>query len=249
MNFVLEPNFPCAAATVLLGEQAAELLREPLRSLEIACISVPNNPDVDERLSGHVDLSVLHLGGNRLLLAEHLKGSVWAKTLDEYGCKLSFLDKPQGADYPKDAGLNLGLMGEHLICNPKTAAKEAIVQAQIGRRLVQTRQGYSRCAICFVDRSALITEDAGIAASAKKAGLSVLCIQPGAVSLPGFSHGFLGGASFLLSSHCLAFTGSLEHHPERDRILAFLRERGVEPIYLTDHLIFDIGSAVPMIEK
>ena len=249
MNFVLGPNFPCAAAYVLLGEQAAVILREPLKALGITCLSVPNNPDVDERLSGHADLSILHMGGNRLLMASHLKGSVFSEKLEAFGCKLSFLKKPQGADYPKDAGLNLGLMGEYLICNPKTAAKEAIEQAHIGRRLVQTRQGYSRCATCFVDRSALITEDAGIAASAERTGLAVLRIQPDAVSLPGFSHGFLGGASFLLSAHRLAFTGSLDHHPDRDRILTFLRERGVEPIYLTDHLIFDIGSAVPIIEK
>lgn len=249
MSFVREPNFPETAAFVLLGEPAADLLREPLRAQGIECLSVPNNPDVDKRLSGHVDLSILHLGGNRLFLSAYLKGSGFAEKLEAFGFMLSFLEKPQGTNYPEDAGLNIGLMGDHLICNPKTAAKEALEQAQRGRRLIQTRQGYSRCATCFVDRRALITEDMGIASCAESASLVVLRIQPCAVSLPGFSHGFLGGASFLLSAHCLAFTGNLEHHPDQDRILTFLHERNVEPVYLTDRPLFDIGSAIPIIEK
>lgn len=249
MSYVTEPNFPREASAVLIGDQAAAFLRDSLVSLGIACIEVPNNPDVDERLSGHADLSVLHLCGNRLLLAGYLKGSAFSEELRDQGFQLSFLSVPQEAVYPRDAGLNLGLMGEYLICNQKTASQQALEQARSERRLVQTRQGYSRCASCFVDRRSLITEDAGIASSAERAGLTVLRIQPGAVVLPGFSHGFLGGASFLLSPRRLAFTGRLERHPDRDRILSFLRERAVEPVYLTDRPILDIGSAVPIIEK
>ena len=210
MSFVAEPNFPSAASALLIGEQAAALLRDALYSREIACIEVPNNPDVDERLSGHADLSVLHLGGNRLLLAGYLKGSAFSEKLRDQGTQLSFLNTPQEAVYPLDAGLNLGLMGETLICNPKTAAGEALESARKGRRLHTTRQGYSRCTVCMVDRHTLITEDTGVATSAEKAGLTVLRIQPRAVELPGFPYGFLGGGIFPVVAVAACLYGQAE---------------------------------------
>ena len=51
---------------------------------------------------------------------------------------------------------------------------------------------------------------------------------------------------FKLSPERMAFTGRLDLHPDRARIEAYLRGRGVEPVYLTERPAFDIGSAVPL---
>ena len=110
------------------------------------------------------------------------------------------------------------------------------------------RQGYAKCCACVVNEGAMITSDTGIAKAAARHGVDVLRIRPGYIELEGFDTGFIGGASFKISPERLAFTGRLDAHPDVARIESFLRERGVEPVYLTDSPAFDIGSAVPLTE-
>jgi hypothetical protein len=100
-----------------------------------------------------------------------------------------------------------------------------------------------------VDEKSIITADRGIYHSVTSAGMDALLINPGHIVLKGFDYGFIGGAAFKISKHKLAFTGLLELHPDKDKILKFLADRKIEPIYLTKQPIFDIGSAIPIIEK
>ena len=118
-----------------------------------------------------------------------------------------------------------------------------------GLEPVKCRQGYSKCAVCVVDSGAIITADRGIAAASKEAGLDVLLISPEGVSLGGFDCGFIGGAAFKISREALAFTGRLDKHPDREAILSFLDRYKVEPLYLTESPIFDIGSGLAITEK
>ena len=57
-EFVSSPNLPLRAGEALLGEKYAGILEKPLADLGISVIKVPGNPCVDERLSGHGDLSL-----------------------------------------------------------------------------------------------------------------------------------------------------------------------------------------------
>ena len=110
------------------------------------------------------------------------------------------------------------------------------------------RQGYAKCCACVVNEGAMITSDTGIAKAAARHGVDVLRIRPGYIELAGFDTGFIGGTAFRISERALAFTGRLDAHPDRADIEAFLRSRGIEPVYLTDRPAFDIGSAVPLTE-
>ena len=78
--------------------------------------------------------------------------------------------------------------------------------------------------------------------------MDVLGIRPGFIELEGFDTGFIGGAAFRISERALAFTGQLDSHPDKAKIEAYLRSRGIEPVYLTERPAFDIGSAVLLIE-
>ena len=52
-----------------------------------------------------------------------------------------------------------------------------------------------------------------------------------------------------LQKNVLAFTGTLEQHPDKKAILSFLVERNVDPVYITDYPAFDIGGVLPIMEK
>ena len=250
-EFVASPNLPLQAGLVLFGEKYADILEKPLGDWEIRAIKVPCNPCVDRRLSGHGDLSVLHRGGKELILAPYLKGSGFAASLISRGFELSFADIVQGPEYPQDAQLNCCVFGENIIAAPGVSDDRIVnyFTSSQGCRLIACKQGYARCSVCVVDENAVITADRGIAAAAERNGVRVLVIRPGFITLDGYPYGFIGGAAFKIAKNVLAFTGTLEQHPDKTAILRFLAERNVDPVYITDYPAFDIGGVLPIMEK
>ena len=248
--FVHVPNLPNICSAVVYGEKYAEILAESLESLHIQSILLPDNPDIDPRLSGHADLSMLHAGGEKLFLAPYLEGSAFAEWMRIRGAELYFPEQRQNRAYPGDAQLNICISGNYVICNPKTADARIVEYLTNGdAQSVSVRQGYSRCAVCTVDADSIITADRGIALAAQTNGMHVLLIRPGYIRLDGFPYGFIGGASCKLASDKLAFTGNLDRHPDREAILGFLSERGIAPVYLSQEPAFDIGSMIPLLEN
>ena len=250
MKFVETPNLPVCAGTVIIGEKYCDMLQNGVENWGINVLPMPDNPCIDARLSGHADISVLHLGGNRLLLAPYLKGSSFSQQLGNMGFDLEFADIEQSALYPNDAQMNVCIIGDKVIYNPKTVPDVMVKYLTFGDRAVQinNRQGYSRCSVCVVNDNAIITADEGIYRSAEAHGIDVLKIQPGYIDLPGFDYGFIGGASFKISATKLAFTGRLDSHPDAEQMIGFASLHNVDIVYITDKPAFDIGGAIPIIE-
>ena len=250
MRFVETPNLPVCADIVIIGEKYCKILQNGIKSLGINALFMPDNPYVDPRLSGHADLSVLHLGGDRLLLAPYLKGSSFSRQLEDRGFDIQFADIEQSALYPNDAQMNVCILGDKVIYNPKTVPDTIVKYLTIenGAIQVSSRQGYSRCSVCVVNDNAIITADEGICRSAKAHEIDVLKIRPGYIDLPGFDYGFIGGASFKLSDTKLAFTGGLDKHPDTERIIEFASLHNIDIVYITDKPAFDIGGAIPITE-
>ena len=251
MSFVRRAALPDCAEIVLIGEKYAEILDKPLKKLCISVKYIPNNPNVDPRLSGHADLSILHAGGERLYFAPYLRGTALHRELSGLGADIRIADIGQSALYPNDAQLNLCAVGNQLLCNRQTAAQEIVRYFTIdcGASVIYVKQGYTRCSICPAGERSIITADRGIAAAAKNAGMDVLLISPGHIVLDGFDTGFIGGASFCIAKDKIAFTGTLDRHPDKERIIRFLADRSIEPVFLTDRPIFDIGSAISLTER
>lgn len=230
---------------VIIGLKYRNLLKNALNEHKIRIICAENNEFVDERLSGHVDLSMVHLGGNRILAAEYIRDSEFIHKLTEAGFKVNFGPNPVYKDYPHDAALNVCVIGDNVICNAKTADSQAIT----GRNIIRCNQGYTKCAVTVVDEHSIITSDKMIAENAALHGIESLLIDDSFVKLNGFKKGFIGGASFKISRNKIAFTGTISASKEKSLIENFLMERGIEAVYLTDNEIFDIGSAILVIEE
>lgn len=204
---------------------------------------MPDNSLFDPRLAGHADLSFIRRDGQ--IIASKGQKREFVKILANRGCVVSFAEKSEGMAYPMDAGLCALDTGRYLICNPKTV-DPAVLRLFSDRVLVPVSQGYTRCAAAVVNEHSIITADAGVSTAAKRAGLDVLDIAAGAVKLDGFPEGFIGGASFLLNKDTLAFVGSLDEHPDKERILAFLQQKHVRPLFLAKWPLIDIGGAVAL---
>ena len=227
---------------LILGERYRDLLEAPLKRLTDDILWLPDNPDLDSRLAGHADLNVYYAGNNVFYAAKRMYPAL-VKKLTNAGYKL-YPIPDLGKCYPKDAALCVCRIGGLVIFNPKTAARE-LISGFHGKQLHVT-QGYTRCSICDVTENSIMTSDDVIAEKAKTFGMDVLKLTAGCIELPGFDYGFIGGASIRLDNRRIAFTGHLREHPDSERIMEFLNRHGVEPVFLTDNRIFDIGGAVAL---
>ena len=226
--------------TLLIGERYRPLLAQSLAAQGLAVFWLPDNAAVDPRLAGHADLSVF-VSGRRAVVAEGVYPYI-VNFLTNRGYTVSRSNR-QGPVYPADAGLCVRRTGKYTIYDPETV--DPAVQDMLDGVPVAVRQGYARCAAAAVDDHSIITADAGVSRAAKNAGMDVLDIAAGHIALDGYDAGFIGGALFLLNSN-MYFTGVLDRHPDRDRIIRFVAEHGKKPVFLTDRPIFDIGGAIPV---
>ena len=247
-NFLKNPNLPSTKVEIVaVGEDYAEEIGKALMPFGIKTLCCHNNAFVDSRLRSHIDLSVFHFGGNRFLLSEAVSESGFASELRQLGAEIIVAAKKQACDYPMDAALCALSTGEKLFHN-KRVCNPSIID-YYGNRLLHTNQGYAKCAVCLVNETAAISSDSGLAKVMAQEGLDVLRIPAECISLSGFNHGFIGGASFKIAPDKLAFTGEFRNDEVKNSIEEFLRLHDVEPVYLTNNAIFDIGSIIPIIER
>ena len=232
---------------IIFGEKYADELEEPIKKAGFIPFFLPDNPDVDKRLSGHADLSVFFDGEKRIYAAPFLKNSNAVFRLEGLGYSVIFPDIVQNPVYPQDAPLNIRLFGGRCIYSEKVSCREiAAALSARGTSMISVRQGYCACSVCALDDNAVITADPGIHSAAKARGIDSLLIRAGHIALEGFDYGFIGGAAFRISERVIAFTGRLDLHPDKEEILAFLKKYRISPAFLTDKPIFDIGSAIPL---
>ena len=243
IRFVEKPHLPQGRVhQLILGEKYKKVLNNALLTRNIAPIWLKNNVYVDERLSGHCDLMAIHIGKNVLAVQSDI--AVDCETINNV--KLIITAPPTKSQYPYDAGLNICIVGDKLIYNPKSADQQII--SNISGTRICCKQGYTKCSVCVVDENSIITADNKIADIASAAGIYVFQVNEKITALDGFEHGFIGGASFKINRNEMAFTGVIDDTAERRRIESFLNERGICAVYLTDEPIFDIGGAIPITE-
>ena len=149
-----------------------------------------------------------------------------------------------GDAYPFDCTFNMMFVNDKVICGKK---------ADIGfledkYEIVRVNQGYVKCSTVFVDESAYITSDYGIADKLKKLGCDVLTVSNEGILLNGFSCGFIGGCAGKISKNEIAFTGKLENHKNCADIKSFCANYGVDCISLGNDPLYDYGGILPIIE-
>ncbi len=229
---------------IILGAAYEDRLGPALRRLGYSIIAVPSNPNLSPALADHVDLSVL-LIKNVLFLAPFLAETKALAECSTWGYELRTMPDNQTEKYPNDVQLNAYITNKNAIYNPNTVCSEVIsFLHSMGYHDIPVRQGYTNCSICTVDDQSLITADPGICKALSGTDYHVLKIEQGHILLPGYDYGFIGGSTLKLSEKLLAFSGILDEHPDKTAILAFLAEKEIEPVFLTDEPLFDFGGGV-----
>lgn len=228
--------------SILIGERYRVLLEKALINHGFEPVWLPDNPLLDQRLSGHADLSVMMSGNKKLIVSEHISNNnEIVKKNTNRGYEIIKCCNAQSSEYPKDVNLCACAVGNCLICNSRFTDKAILCENTL--QIIDVNQGYANCMVLAVDGHRIITADNGIAARAREHGINVLKIRPGHIRLDGFSEGFIGGASFK-SNDTIYFTGNVYRHPDGAAITEFINMAGCKLCCLTDAELFDIGSAV-----
>ena len=201
-----------------------------------------SNQNVLSPLSKHTDMQLAKISDNKYVCApecyEHYKlfFSKFNKELIKGNTYLS-------CNYPLDIAYNIIVTDNKAIHNFKYTDK-TVKENIKSKEKINVSQGYTACTLCLISENAAITSDEGIKKVLLQNNFDVLLVNDDNILLPGFDHGFLGGASFMLSPSCLAVNGNIETHPDSERIKAFSSKHGVEIISLANDEIMDIGSVI-----
>lgn len=204
-------------------------------------IQVPPCPDVAPPLSGHVDLQLFY-HDKKLFCHTRIDPDFIKKVSNHVEVIISEIRLK--STYPGDIPFNIACTGKsafHRLDATDTQAKSYLESAEI--KLINVPQGYSKCSTLIVDEKSIITSDKSIHRAAESAGLSSLIIEPGYISLPGYTYGFIGGASGMYDDK-VYFTGSLKDHPDNLRILEFIENRFKKAINLSQRKLIDLGSLI-----
>lgn len=239
------PNKPISKA--LVSADITPDIINALTKLGIELFFVEGTWNCDPAVKNHPDIYFLHFDYNMLYHGCNIcsiKGD-----LSEFNNQKAelLINCEQEVLYKKEVILNSVIIGNDLICN--TALIHPIVHAQAvkqNKRILNVKQGYTKCNICIVDNKSIITEDVGIYKTLIKYGYDVLLLKTHSVKLPGHEYGFIGGASGKISADKIAFYGNIEKHPEYDLICRFLKRKGVEAISLSEEQLVDYGSLLPI---
>ncbi len=208
------------ALKVYVSEKANEELLQYLEREGYEIFKVKKKADVHEAVACHPDIYYCQLPSG---IYEGDPGALSYK-------------------YPGDVLYNAAVVGKYFICSRFTSDDLKDRAVSLGLVPVTVAQGYVKCNLAVLDESHVITEDRGIAkALARIPGIECLLIDPGEVLLPGFNHGFIGGACGRVGDR-MVFNGDLSAHSRFKEIKDLCTGCGLECVYFESYHLTDIGS-------
>ena len=217
---------------------------EALQKKGLEVVLLPPLPLLPAPVASHPDMLIFQAGKRLLTHREYYK---IARSQLETICRtayleLTFIDETVGDTYPHDVLLNAACVGNSVIFSQK-AISEQIKEycADQRKKTISVKQGYTKCSVCIVSDNAIITADRGIASAARSAGIDVLTISPGHVSLEGYDTGFIGGASGRCGD-TVYFCGDISTHPDHAALRNFCAYHGKKIVCLGNTPLTDVGT-------
>lgn len=191
-----------------------------------------------EAISGHPDIFICSVN-NKVIVAPNLPEE-YKKVLTDNG--ISYIEGEQnvGEKFPDTAAYNVVSTEKYMAHNFRYT-DSVITSRSDDLDLIHLNQGYSRCNLLPLKNDSFITSDEGVTRILQNNNLNVLYVSPDGIHLPGFKHGFFGGACGVYDNKVFIL-GSLKHYKEGEKVRKFLHSLDYEIIELFDGPLFDGGS-------
>ena len=219
-------------------------IQENLERLNLNLIKTIKCNSVYDSLSYHPDIVFHPIDNENIVVAKNMYDK-YLETFKDLGVNLIEGEKELGNKYPQTIYYNVGRIGNFALGNMKYV--DEVIKNEYRKRnikLVHVRQGYTKCSMAIVNENSVITADRKIYEKLIQEGIESLLIEPGYIDLYKQDYGFIGGSMGLLSKNELLISGKLLNHPSKSEIETFIKNRGVDIIYLSNGNIEDLGSLI-----
>ena len=230
--------------TICLSENANIRIKNHLKQNGHNLIEIRKTSAVYAAVSTHADIYLCSLK-NGIVIAAEQQQYIEERLLQN---KLPFSvgSSRLSCKYPGNILFNAAQVGGYLVHNINYTDQVILHKArEAGLKLLHVKQGYTKCSLAVVDDDSVITSDRGIAAVLTEYGLNVLLISTGHVRLEGFPYGFIGGATGRVQDEII-FNGDLSSHPDFLKIVEFIEQRELRPVYFKEYPLEDIGSVIQL---
>lgn len=239
------PFIPLKKANTIIidGRVSSEIICN-LKKLNLNIIPTIECKELANPIAYHPDIVMHPLDHKSLIIAPNVF-DYYEEKLYGMGINLIKGETRLGKAYPWDVAYNVGRMEGIAVHNFKyTDEKLKHHLKKQGLELVHVNQGYTKCSMAIIDEKAVITADHMISQKLKDLTFDVLLIQSGYIELPGYNYGFIGGTCGNLSNDEIILTGSLDLHPDKKKILSFIKKYKKKPIWLSNKKIIDVGTII-----
>ncbi|MBZ9624956.1 hypothetical protein G9F71_019100 [Clostridium sp. FP2] len=213
--------------------------KENLISLGYNLLICPPSNLLYEAICGHPDM-LMHIWGHSIMVHKDMSNK-FIQELDLLNYKVYKSNSTLQSLYPYDICLNALCIG-NLFVHSVNYTDSNLLSFFKNKKIVNVKQGYTKCSTCIVNNHAVITSDVSIAKALSLEKIDVLLVPPGDILLPGLNYGFIGGATGLLCDNVLAFYGHLDNYLYGKEVLKFLNKHKVEPVFLRNGKLVDRGS-------
>jgi len=195
---------------------------------------------VYDAISGHPDIFFCQTPHD-LIVAPNTP-ITFIKILREHKIKFKMGKLSVGKKYPETARYNAVVTDKFLIHHNEIA--DEVIQLQNSKlKMIQVMQAYTRCNLLPLKNNHFINSDKGIHKALNDKNCKVLYISPDSIVLPGFDHGFFGGACGICENKVFII-GNLKHFSDGEKVRNLLSELHYEIIELCDGPLFDGGSVM-----
>lgn len=215
---------------------------ENLSKLNCKIIKIPKCNTLYPAIDGHVDIqiSILSKRNKKILIHKNIDLS-FIKELKSNGIDYEVGESELGYNYPTNISFNALILDNLFIHNTKYTDKNLLYHFS-KHKLINVKQGYTKCSVLPLSSEAAITSDKGIYNVLIKNGIDVLLVPPGDINLPPLDYGFIGGVGGMVAPNVLALFGNLNFYKYGVEVLSFLEKHNITPLYLSNGKLNDRGS-------
>ncbi len=245
-RFLINYNLPDDKVTTVFAYVDDNSLKNVFDELSIKVVGVTENSFLDTSVSKHADILANYVGKSTFLVDANQ--NELCNFIENNGGKYNLIDNIK-SPYPNDCLLNFADIGDYIICN-KAILTENIVESLPNKKIIDVKQGYTKCSVSICKRNTIITDDISVYnAVLQYDNINSLLIEKGSVHINKYDYGFIGGCCGLIDKNILLFNGDLSTHSDFDKIKNFLYDNGVKYIDIKGKPLTDIGSIIPIMEK
>lgn len=212
-----------------------------LSKLGYEVLKCPPSKNLYQAVCGHPDM-LMHIIDSSNIIVHRDMQEDFIETLKSFNITVIKSSSSLKDSYPFDIILNSLSISNLFVHYLDYSDKILLDIMKKSKKLINVKQGYTKCSTAVVSENAVITSDKGIAKALYNENIDVLLLPPGDIELPGLNYGFIGGTCGLIEKNLLAFFGNLDCYAYGKEVMRFLKKYKVEPVFLRKGKLIDRGS-------